>query len=201
MALFENASEGYAEEDAGKNETLHFYYNREERIKNAPKIVQDYYAGKMAPTRGIFRAMVANRFNRFMLFTVMLCFAVVLIVSALTSSPGLGTCAGFETELTAFEYDDNVYAQIKIHALKKSLRDKNFRLEEYMAAGEEAVAVFTFWDSAGAELNKTERRGRVQEGEFFLRTSAPDYDIMAVTADVRILKDETSLKTNSIKKR
>ena len=63
MDFFDKKTEGYAEGE----EPLHFYYNREERIKNAPKIVQDYYAGRVNQfTRNPFKAFFANRFNRFM---------------------------------------------------------------------------------------------------------------------------------------
>ena len=199
MAFYDNIPEGYAEEDS-ERAALSFHYSRRERIQNAPKIVQDYYAGKMNPPKGLFRVLVANRFNRFMLFTMMLCLAVVLLVNAFASSPALGTCAGFETELTAFRYDDGVYAQVKIHALKKSLADKNFDLDGYIKNGMKAYGTFTFWTSDGGEWSRLESVSNICAGEFFLRTNVPDYDIMAVSADIKILDKSVQLKTNAIKK-
>lgn len=186
--------EGYSEEEKNNGTSLHFYYNHEERIKNAPKIVQDYYAGKLMPTKGLFKILVANKFNRFMLFSVAFCFVVVLIVNFLTSSSSLGVCAGFECELSAFTYDGEVYAQIRNHALKKSLKNKKFKLDDYIEDQKEAAAIFNFINSdqeIGARMQKSVL---LQKNDFFLRTSAPDYDIIEVRAQIEILGERIELK-------
>ena len=52
---FDKIDEGYTDGE----KPLHFYYNREERIKNAPKIVQDFYAGKVNQfTRNPFKILL-----------------------------------------------------------------------------------------------------------------------------------------------
>ena len=56
--MFEDVDEAHADGE----EKIVFRYNREERIAKAPKIVQDYYAGKMKPLRG-FQALYKKKSN------------------------------------------------------------------------------------------------------------------------------------------
>ena len=193
MAFYDDIPESRETQNAGDSGELHFHYNREERIKRAPKIVQDYYAGKLAPTKGLFRVLVATKFNRMMLLTVALCFAVVLIVNTFSNRPSLAVAAGFELELSAFSYDDSVYAQVKIHALKKSLKDKNFDIDKFIKDEERALATFSFVDADGQELAKIQGGARIEKKAFFIRTNSPDYDIMKVAAQVEILGQKAEL--------
>lgn len=191
MSFYHGIQEGYAENE----DDLSFHYDREERIKNAPKIVQDFYSGKMKVEKGFFKILVANKFNRIMLFTVALFFVVVLGVSFL-QNPTLGVCAGFECELSAFAYGDEILAQVKIHALQKSLRDKNFRIDEYVAEKLEAAAVLDFFDAESEIATRSQKSGFLQKKEFFLRTNVPNYDIIKVRAQVEILGERIELNAN-----
>ena len=196
MAFYDNLPETRSADGEDNSDGLAFRYNREERIKNAPKIVQDFYAGKLNPKKGLFKILVATKFNRFMLFTVALCFAVVLIVNTFSARPNLATAAGFELELSAFCYDESVYAQIKIHPLKKSLKDKNFTIDQYIKDQEKATAVFNFVDVDGQSLDKIQKSAEIEKNAFFLRTNSPDYDIIKVEASVDILGQKVDLTSN-----
>lgn len=192
MAFYDNIPEGRDEE--GKDDgQFHFYYNREERLKSAPKIVQDYYAGKMTPPKGLFRVLVATKFNRLMLLTVALCFVVVLIANLFGNQPSLATAAGFELELKAFSYDESVMAQVKIHPLKKSLKDKNFNIEKYVKDKERASAIFEFVDADEQSSAKIQKSSEIENGAFYIRTNSPDYDIMKVVVNVEILGERATL--------
>lgn len=191
MSYYHGIQEGYAEGE----DDLSFKYDREERIKNAPQIVQDFYSGKMKVEKGFFKILVANKFNRVMLFTVALFFVVVLGVNFL-QNPTLGVCAGFECELSAFAYGDEILAQVKIHALQKSLRDKNFRIDEYVAEKKEAAAIFDFLDGEGEIATRSQKSDFLQKNEFFLRTNVPNYDIIKVRAQVEILGERVELSAN-----
>ncbi len=193
MAFYDDIPEGYSEEE--KKDGLHFYYNREERISRAPKIVRDFYDGKLGFKKGLFRALVSNKFNRFMLFTVALCFVVVIITSFFGSRPSLVTAAGYELELSAFSYDENVYAQIKIHPLKKSLEDKAFleKVDSCINDGGEVMAVFSFIEADGEPFSKIPKGAPLEKKSFFLRTNCSDYDIIKVRAEVKILGERVEL--------
>ena len=47
--MFEDVEEGYL--DGEKESKFHYFYNREERIANAPQNVKDYYDGNMKSKR------------------------------------------------------------------------------------------------------------------------------------------------------
>lgn len=196
MAFYDDIPESRETQDAASSAELRFHYNREERVKRAPKIVQDYYAGKLAPTKGLFKVLVATKFNRMMLLTVALCFAVVIIVKTFSNRPSLAVAAGFELELSAFSYDESVYAQVKIHPLKKSLKDKNFDIEKYVKDQERALATFSFVDADGQEIAKIQGSGEIQKNAFFIRTNSPDYDIIKVAAQVEILGQKAGLSSS-----
>ncbi len=193
MAFYDDIPETRSPGGDEASENLVFRYNREERVSRAPKIVQDYYAGRLAPTKGLFKVLVATKFNRFMLLTVALCFVVVFIVNTFSNRPSLATAAGFELELESFSYDESVYAQVKIHPLKKSLKDKNFDIEKYVKDKEKAVAEFSFVDADGEVSAKIQKSGEIEKKAFFIRTNSPDYDIMEVSARVDILGESVSL--------
>ncbi len=200
MAFYDDIPEGRPASGDESSEGLVFRYKREERIKNAPKIVQDYYAGKMEPTKGLFRVLVATKFNRFMLFTVALCFAVVLIVHFFGSRPNLAVASGFELEMNSFAYDDSVFSQIKIHPLKKSLMDKNFNIQKIIEDKSVASAVFSFYDADGQLLDKIQKSAEIEKNAFFIRTKSVDYDIMKVDASVELLGESVQL-TSKVSRR
>lgn len=62
--------------DSSAGGKLHFFYSREERLKKAPRIVQDVYNGNFKLNKG-FRALFANKVNRFMLITIVIGFAFI----------------------------------------------------------------------------------------------------------------------------
>ncbi len=187
---FNSDLEGHAEGE----EPLHFYYNHEERIRNAPKIVQDFYAknGKIF-TKGIFRSLVATKLNRIMLLMVAFCAIIVFFVHMFGNNPAIRVCSDFECELNAFAYDDKVYASVKIHPLKK-LREAGAKISG------EAGGLFEFEDKDGAVLSKKEASCKLGENAVFLRTSAEDYDIIKVSAEVKIGQESVVLFTKAIKR-
>ncbi|MBQ3837625.1 MAG: hypothetical protein II814_10925 [Treponema sp.] len=199
MAFYDDIPES-READEEKDGELHFFYKREERIKNAPKIVQDYYAGKMTPPKGLFKVLVATKFNRFMLLTVALCFVVVFFVNTFSNRPSLATAAGFELELDVFSYDESVYAQVKVHPLKKSLKDKNFPIDKYVEEKKKVVVDFSFVDADGENSAKTQKSAEIEKNAFFIRTNSPDYDIIEVAAQVNILGETIGL-VSKVKRR
>ena len=108
---------GYSGDDGHPDgdEPLVFRYSREERLKHAPKIVQDYYSGASAVKRGLLRSLVATKGNRFMLMSVGLCVGVVLLASVLLRRDS-ASVYGVDTRLSAFSFDDAVYVSVQLGA-------------------------------------------------------------------------------------
>ena len=64
---------------------LNFYYNREERLKNALRTVKDFYSGKMkTPPRGLIKVLVATKGSRIIFLTLV--FASAATTTAATDA-------------------------------------------------------------------------------------------------------------------
>ena len=78
----------------------------EERIRNAPKIVQDFYAGKVNQfDKGLFKVLVAKKSNRIIFIILILCLLIVFINGNLGNRKNLKVINGYECELQSFSYD------------------------------------------------------------------------------------------------
>lgn len=191
--MFDEADEGHAEDE----ETLVFHYNRRERLKNAPKNVQNYYDGTFRLNKGFFRVLVATKMNRIMLLMVGFCLAIVFLVQAFGNRPEISTVGGFEVELSSFSYDESIYSSLKIHPLKKSLMDEDF-VKQIPSVS--CMARFDFYDGDQQLVESVDQEEILRNGETFIRTMITDYDIINVACNIQILGESTSVKTR-IKKR
>lgn len=178
-------------EEGGEESRLKFYYSREERISKAPQSVKDFYSGRVKAFKpGIFKALVATKGNRFMLFALIACFCVVIMLS-LFDRRNEGAIRGVPVSLSAFSFEDTVYVTLKFDAPSKRYRndrEARFNVEiEFMDADKNTAErqVFTY----------------IYTGkESFLRTTFRDYDIFNVAADIS-LGDESMPLSCRVEKR
>ena len=178
-----------AKKEAPQGESLHFFYNREERLKHAPQIVRDYYEGKSGrPVKGLFRVLVATRTNRFMLVSVVLFAAFVWFYSAFSERKS-ADFLGAPAALSAFSYEDSVYASLKFgeRKTKSTGSIRKFRAQNKSAAKElpanfPAAVVFSAIDNTGSVIDTQEVIGVYEGQDLFLRTRFSDYDIIKVKA-------------------
>ena len=169
-----------SEESSKNGEKLHFYYNREERLKHAPKIVRDYYDGSGGrPVKGLFRVLVANRGNRIMLISVILFAAFVWFYSSFSERKS-STFMGASVTLSAFSYEDSVYASMKFSPPKNKRNKPN---NNFAAPVSFPVNVlFSAVDNNGG-ISAEQEVNDVYNGEdLFIRTRFNDYDIIKVKA-------------------
>ena len=185
--------------DPAATASLHFYYNREERLKNAPQSVRDYYEGKMNPEKGLFRVLVSNRSNKFLLISIVLLAAFIWMFNFLSKNVS-DRIFGTECSLEAFSFDDTVYASLKFDEVKKSgikacLKNSlqtggTSGSSSGEKSGEGAYSlpftvVFTAFDNSGLVSDKKEIQEFFTGNELFVRTKFSDYDIIKVTALVQ----------------
>lgn len=185
-----------ADEDAEKGkgdpgvETLHFYYNREERLKHAPQNVRDFYNGTGGrPVKGLFRVLIATKSNRFILIAVGLFAAFVWFYSAF-SERNSASVAGASVSLSAFSYEDFVYASLKLTPIKGKEPDRPLPV----------TVVFSAVDNTGA-VNAEQSVTELYEGrEAFIRTKLSDYDIIRIDAALSVQDEERRLSAAVVKR-
>ncbi len=157
---------------------LVFHYNREERIKRAPRIVQEFHAGtNFNPPKGIFRRLVYTRSSRLMLFTIVFLCAATFIINFLTKSQNSGTLLTVPVTLNAFSFEDQVYVSIKA----KEKQDAAFAWN----------AVITAYTNNRTATDTVEKSGIYDGKELVITTTFPDYDILSISAEIRAKSGET----------
>ena len=136
---FDKIDEGHVE---GSQE-LHFFYNREERLKKAPQIVQDYYSGKFAVKRGFFKVLVGNKGNRFLLISLVLFIAFVWAFTFF-SNRNYTVIDSIVCELKAFSYEEEVFVSLELKESKEKteeLKTLNQKMIDLKEKGDEAGAL------------------------------------------------------------
>ena len=178
--MFENVDEGHSEGE----EKLVFRYNREERLKNAPQIVRDYYDGKMKPVRGI-KIFWVNKTNRYILFSLVIFIGFAWVFTALNNTRNYAKINNIAFELSAFSFQDEVYVNIKINDKKADEKSPPVKIE---------AEVF-FINNDNQVSQKKELSLVYRDGVQTLATKATDYDIIRV--DVIVSADNKEKEISS----
>jgi len=164
--MFEDVEE--IKPDDGVEKPLKFYYNREERIARAPKLVQDYYNGKMKPVRG-FRIFFTPQ-NRYIFFALIFFVGASWIYTGLNKTRAGTTLQGVNFELTAFSYEEEVYVSLQMKRSKNAKNNMPLPVE----------AEFFAIDPNNQVGDKRQGQLVYDEGEKYIRTKFTDYDIIRV---------------------
>ena len=172
---FDKIDEGHVE---GSQE-LHFFYNREERLKKAPQIVQDYYSGKFSVKRGFFKVLVGNKGNRFLLISLVLFIAFVWAFTFF-SNRNYTVIDSIVCELKAFSYEEEVFVSLELKESKEKTEElKNVKV------------IFNAIESSGVISQTSSEFLESYSGvKQFIRTKFNDYDIIKVVACVTIDNEE-----------
>ncbi len=191
---FKNINEGYPDGE----EPLHFYYNREERLKNAPKMVQDYYAGKIfnneVGIKGLFKSLVSTRTNRFLLISLIFFVACIYLYSFLQKNQN-EVIFDIPCKIVSFSYDEKIYVSLKFEQKKYKKNEKQVLIQK------DFKIKFYAYNAENTKCYESEEFFQEYTGnELFVRDNFPDYDIIKVEAEVFF--DQKSDKiSSSIKKR
>lgn len=169
--MFENVDEGHSEDKDG----FHYYYNREERLKNAPQIVKDYYDGKMNPTRGFFKVLVSTRANRFLFFTLVVLTAFALVYGKVTGVSSKGELGGIKYELSSFAYDEEVYSSVKITSSVEQIKNPV-----------KVQVVFYLTDADKQTTTGYEDELLLVNTEDYIRLKLQDYEYIRCSAVIKI---------------
>ena len=154
---------------------LNFYYNREERLKNAPRTVKDFYSGKMkTPPRGLIKVLVATKGSRIMFLTLVFITALGIAISLVDKTANTEKKDGIHYTLNAFSFEEVVYVSLKL--------DEN---SSYKKETEIDIS-FVAKDRSGTVSAKNTESGTYSGNELFFRTTFYDYDIILIDAVIQV---------------
>lgn len=162
--MFEDVDEGHVDND----NTLHFHYNREERLKKAPQNVRDYYEGKIKPVKGF--KVLFNKQNKFIFMSLILFVGFFYLHNGINKTKNFITIDDIEFELTAFSFEDEVFSTVTINTKKNKSINKPKNIK----------ANFNFINNDNVVAQKEDFSLVYQKGEEYFRTKIPDYDIIRV---------------------
>lgn len=193
-----NSIDGYAEGE----EPLHFYYKRGEfrqYYDNDKMPLRDLAEGKGLPKRGLFRSLVSTKSNRAIFTGMIMCFALVLALNFLWGSANEGTIGGMYCELTAFSFQEQLFASVEIrpsYLTKKHHRSGPYGQKSFSAA-------FSVMNSDGVLSERADQDFLYDsaEGESrFLRATFGDYDAGRVSCTLS-LEGETIQLSSSVQRK
>lgn len=203
MVFMDEQPDGYAEGE----EPVIFHYKKGDFRKREPKVYADLATGKTLPSKGLFKALVSTRGNKFMFFTLIMVFALVLIVSLLSGKANENVINGIYCNLDSFSYEGTVYSSVELKVSENSgKRIFGFKVpssNEEISIKKEIYAIFLFYDSDGDFLDKREVKYEFDsdiKDEKFIRSAITDFSVSRVECEIRIEEDEILLK-QTVKKR
>ena len=177
--MFEDIEEIVPDNEADK--PLVFRYNRAERIARAPKLVQDYYNGKMKPVRGI-RIFFTPQ-NRYIFLALIFFVGAAWIYTGLNKTRAGTTISGINCELSAFSYEEEIYVSLQMKRSKKS-----------KSTAPVAINVEYFVIDPNNQISDKRADSIIySEGEQYLRTKFTDYVIIRVDAIINAGGEEKEL--------
>ncbi len=192
-----NSIDGYAEGE----EPLVFYHQKGEFRKyydNDKMPLRDLAEGKGLPKRGLFRSLVSTKSNRAIFTGMMMCFALVFALYFLQGKANEGTVGGMYCELTAFSFQEQLFASVEIrpsYLTKKGHRgdyeqksfSASFRVTNSDGNLSESVDQDFLYDSAAGE-------------SCFLRASFGDYEAKELSCSLT-LDGETIRLSSSVQRK
>ena len=202
----ENAEEENAgEEKAGRpnskyklsgkiqeNDSLMFYYSREQRLSKAPQAVRDLYNSPKPQKTGILHSLTANRGRTFIFASIVLMCAALLLINILDPSASY-RLNGNQITAQAMKYEGAI-----IVLVKKSLPKSRYGKQRGNAAYTGEVSIHAF------PLTGTESGAQAQEifmhRILFTRDGAQEFRFtLPFEADTVMLVFQAEKKQLSIK--
>lgn len=190
--MFEGKEESRAD---GKPSEPVFFYNREERIKHAPKEVQDYYNGNWELQKGI-KVLVKNKANRFFLIALVVVTAFAMFISRAEARKNQSEIGGYKTELSAFSYEDTVYVKLKIYEDTKVAQKKgNKKVDETLKDPKVFSVDFSVLNSDAQVVDSHSDELLMEKDEETISFTLSDYEIAQIKAQISCGDEKTEVVT------
>lgn len=164
-----------------------FRYNRENRLKNAPDSVKDFYNGNMKlPPKGLFKVLFYTKTSRTMLVVLFFVVGVMMFISMFSNKTNIGKISNIKIELRGILLEDSIYTSVHF----PQIDDKTPNSVEIL---------FSAIDSNDTIINEEEIYAIYSGDDSYFRTFFNDYDIITVKATIKYNNETIELK-DSIKK-
>ncbi len=167
--------DGYSEGE----EPVIFHYQKGSFRKHEQQIYSDLATGKTGPAKGFFKVLVSSKGNKMIFFTMIVCIILAAIIGFLSGRKNQGSVAGVNCRLSAFSFEDTVYASISLSKNKKSRSKLPVNLEFYFevatpkgVVAESASVVSTFVPGEKAEP---------------VHVAFPDYEFLKKSSDEKFI--------------
>ncbi len=168
-------------------EELHFHYNRENRLKNAPDIVKSHYDGtEKLPPKGIFKSLVHTKASRYLLGSIVLLVLMIVFVTNVPTETNAGTLYDIPFSLSAFVFDDNTFVTLSAEEIRV---DKDFPI----------VIIFKALNNDGNIIQESSYFPIYYGNEDSYVTTFANYDIITIEAEISI-EDEILMLSTKVQK-
>ncbi len=165
-------------------ENLHFYYNRDERVRRAPDIVRSHYDGsEKLPPKGFFKSLTHTKSSRFLLGSIVLLIIMILFATNIDLDSKSGTIDSIPFSLSAFKFEESAFVTVKA--------------DETIVQDDIPVSVYFYaLDSENTIVEQSSIHSIFDGKENFYRTTFSKYDIMFIECEVLLNGKTLELKTN-----
>jgi len=179
--MFEGVDEGHIQESEKNTSELHYFYNREERLANAPQNVKDYYEGRNKPVRGI--RIFFTKQNRYIFIALIVFCAAAFIYNGLNNTRSYAKINELDCEVSAFSYEDQIYTSL---TLKRNVKSKKVNPQK-------VTAQFFLVDADNQIVAKDTQSMIYSEGEQYLRLKNSDFEIVRVDVIINVDNEENEI--------
>lgn len=173
--MFQNEFGSGETKSNNPEENIAFHYSRQHRLESAPQEVRDAYNGNFTLNKGI-KVLFTNKSNRFLLISLVILTAFAFFYGKISSGTSKSNLGPYNLELSAFAFEENIYASLKINENQKK-----------QASEREPVTLnisFAFYDVNNQLFESADYAVLIDKEEKIQGHKITDYDIKEVAVTI-----------------
>ncbi|WP_288749492.1 hypothetical protein [uncultured Treponema sp.] len=98
---------------------LVFHYKRGSFRRHEQAIYRDLATGKNAPKKGLIKVLFSTKGNKIAFFTMVMCIVLFFVLGIVNGGADKNSIAGMTAKISAFSFDEKIYASVEFSNLKK----------------------------------------------------------------------------------
>lgn len=98
---------------------LVFHYKRGSFRRHEQAIYRDLATGKNAPKKGLIKVLFSTKGNKIAFFTMVMCIVLFFVLGIINGGADKNSIAGMTAKLSAFSFDEKVYASVEFSNFEK----------------------------------------------------------------------------------